>query len=72
MVRRTAPDFPGPFLGVVQNAKVGDKKRESQVLTQYTGLRQDGKKERDLKREMQDIADELRTGHNVRVAGQAP
>lgn len=58
-VRRTAPDFQGPFLGVAQNAKVGDKKRESQVLTQYTGLRQD-------------IADELRSGHNVRVAGQGP
>ena len=23
---------PGPFLGVAQNAKVGDKKRESQAL----------------------------------------
>jgi len=59
MVRRTAPDFPGPFLGVAQNAKVEDSKRQSQVVTQFTGLRQD-------------IADELRTGHNVRVAGQPP
>ena len=59
-VRRTAPEFQGPFLGVAQNAKVGDTKRQSQVkLTQYTGLRQD-------------VADELRTGHNVRVAGQPP
>ncbi|CAJ1408210.1 unnamed protein product [Effrenium voratum] len=59
-VARRIPDFPGPFLGVAQNAKVEDAKRKSQVTTtQYTGLRQD-------------IADELRTGHNVRVAGQPP
>eukprot|EP00928_Gymnodinium_smaydae_P088386 TRINITY_DN72483_c0_g1_i1.p1 TRINITY_DN72483_c0_g1~~TRINITY_DN72483_c0_g1_i1.p1 ORF type:complete len:323 (+),score=56.10 TRINITY_DN72483_c0_g1_i1:76-1044(+) len=51
VVRRTAPTFRGPYLGVKQSGAVSDEKRKDQVVTQSSGFRQD-------------IANELRDGHD--------
>lgn len=40
-VRKTAPCFRGPYIGVAQNASVDDKARAKQTVTQDSGFRKD-------------------------------
>jgi hypothetical protein len=41
VVRRTAPSFKGPYLGVAQNASVADAARMKTAVTQDSGFRTD-------------------------------
>lgn len=41
VVRRTAPSFQGPYIGVAQNSAVKDAAREKTTVTQDSGFRRD-------------------------------